>query len=125
MNDIAADELQSLIDECIAIHTEADFEERWVKIAGYHAIGRAICKSKYKNDRKILSRVTIETGIKERNIYRAIQFYEMCPDLELLQAGKNISWRWVCNKYLPAPKDKEEPEMCVCPTCGREHKKAE
>lgn len=117
------DELESLIDDCKAIYVEHDFISRWARVELYHKVGERICASPYKNDREKLSRVTNETGIKERNIYRAIQFYEMFPDLNKLPEGKNVSWHKICNDYLPKPTDKEEPEMCICPSCGREHKK--
>ena len=114
----------ALIDECKAWKTETGFAVRWSLIEGYHKLGEIICASKYKNNTKILSRVTENTGIKIRNLYRAKQFYEMFPDLNKLSEGKDISWHEICNKYLPKPKDKEpEPELCTCPNCGREHRK--
>lgn len=118
------DEFQSLVDDCKSIYVEYSFTSRWAKIEGYHLIGERICKSKYRNNREILSRVTKDTGIKERNIYRAIQFYEKFPDLNKLPEGKDTSWHKICNDYLPKPTDKTEPEICVCPNCGKEHRKA-
>jgi len=122
MNDIAADELQSLIDDIRSTITETKFIARWVLVEGYHKIGERL--QGVKNKREIIVTVTKNTGVKERNLYRAIQFYEMFPDLNKLPEGKDTSWHRICNEYLPAPKDKEEIEMCVCPDCGREHKKA-
>jgi hypothetical protein len=123
MNKVTADELQSIIDDVKATITETKFVARWVLVEGYHKIGERL--QGVKNDREILSRVTINTGVKERNLYRAIQFYEMYPDLNQLPEGKDTSWHKICNEYLPEPKDKEpEPELCTCPTCGKEHKKA-
>ena len=122
MNDIEADELQSLIDDIKSTITETKFVARWVLVEGYHKIGERL--QGVKTNKEILSRVTLSTGIHERNLYRAIQFYDMYPDLNKLPEGKDTSWHKICNEYLPAPKDKEEPVMCVCPDCGREHRKA-
>jgi len=121
MNDIEADELQSLIDDIKSTITETKFIARWVLVEGYHKIGERL--QGVKNKRGIIVTVTKETGIKERTLYRAIQFYNRFPNLDLLPEGKNVSWHDICNKYLPAQKDKE-PEMCTCPNCGREHRKA-
>lgn len=123
-----SDELDLLISDCMAIVVEHEFISRWARIEGYHLLGKRIATDElYKrNGSKIFVTVTQQTNIKERNLYRAIQFYEMYPNLDALTEGKNISWHMICNKYLPAPRDKEpEPEMCVCPNCGREHRKME
>ena len=91
----------------------------------YQQIGERIKRSRiYKRDgSKIFVTVTQSTGIKERNLYRAVQFFEMFPDLNKLPEGKDVSWHKICNDYLPKPTDKKTPEMCVCPNCGKEHKK--
>ena len=122
MNDIDADELQSIIDDVKSTIVETKFVARWVLVEGYHKIGERL--QGVKNKREIIVTVTLNTGVKERNLYRAIQFYDMYPDLNSLPEGKDTSWHNICNKYLPAPKDKVEPELCTCPTCGREHRKA-
>jgi hypothetical protein len=104
---------QSLVDDCKAINTEADFNSRWERLAGYHAIGRRLVTDaqfmRYsKNGRDILSRVTNSTGISERNLYRSMQFFTAFPDLTLLPNGKAMSWRRVVNELLPEPDDKPE-----------------
>ena len=123
MTDIEADELQSIIDDIRSTIVEAQFTARWVLVEGYHTIGKRL--QGVKNKRQIIVTVTHQTGIKERNLYRAIQFYEMYPDLNKLPEGNNVSWHKICNEYLPEPKDKEpEPESCTCPTCGASHRSA-
>ena len=123
VTDIEADELQSIIDDIRSTIVEAQFTARWVLVEGYHTIGKRL--QGVKNKRQIIVTVTQQTGIKERNLYRAIQFYEMYPDLNKLPEGKNVSWHKICNEYLPEPKDKEpEPETCTCPTCGATHRSA-
>ena len=119
MSDITADELQSIIDDVKATITETKFIARWVLVEGYHKIGERL--QGVKNKRQLIVTVTQQTGVKERNLYRAIQFYEMYPDLNKLPEGKDTSWHNICNKYLPAPKDEPEPVTCVCPACGKEH----
>jgi hypothetical protein len=126
---IPDDEFQSLVDDCIAIITEAEFTSRWARVEGYHALGKRIATDRIWNQRgngETLSRVTKFTGIKERNLYRAVQFYEMYPNLNLLPEGKNVSWHKICNDYLPEPRDDlkdPEPETCICPDCGQVHRK--
>ena len=67
---------------------------------------------------EVLSQVTLLSGIKERELYRAIQFYDKYPDLDFLPDGKNISWHKIVNNLLPdSPEEKPEPE--TCPTCGQ------
>ena len=122
-----SDELDLLINDCLAIVVEHEFVSRWARIEGYHALGQRIKNDDLykKRGSKIFVTVTKATNIKKRNLYRAVQFYEMFPDLNKLSEGKDISWHEICNKYLPKPKDKEtEPETCICPSCGREHRKA-
>ena len=120
---MADDELQSLIDDCRSIYVEHDFISRWARVELYHKVGERIYKSPFRNKPEVFVTVTQQTGIKQRNLYRAIQFYEKFPDLNSLPEGKNVSWHKICNEYLPEPADKTEPEMCVCPDCGREHKR--
>jgi hypothetical protein len=126
MNDIEADELQSLIDDIRATKVEKEFESNFARVEMYHLIGERITNDRiYKRDgAKVFVTVTQETKIKQRNLYRAVQFYEKCKDLSTLPYGKDVSWHKICNEYLTNPKDKEEPVMCVCPDCGREHRKA-
>ena len=97
---------QSLVDDCKAIITEAVFNSRWELIAGHHAIGKRIVTEVNLNrkdiyGKKILSRVTESIGMRERDLYRCIQFYEMYPDLNKLPHGKNISWHKIANDLLP------------------------
>jgi len=104
--------LQSLADDVIAIHTEGIFISRWAVIETYHAIGRRIAtdegwKKWGRGNAEKLSHVTELTGIGERDIRRAIQFYEKYPTetaelIKLLPDGKNISWHKVVNNLLPA-----------------------
>lgn len=126
MNDVVeygnADVQQALIDDIRAIYTEGTFNSRWELVAMYHAIGRRITSDHIRADvygKKILSQVTQSTGISERNLYRAMQFYEAYPDLRLLPNGKAISWHRIVNEILPEPSEKPEPpKEKRCPNCN-------
>jgi hypothetical protein len=107
---LSDDWYQSLVDDCRAIVTEAVFHSRWELIAGYHALGRRIVDEKRlvwneRGNGRTLSRVSKSTGIGERELYRAIQFYKKYPDINLLPNGKNISWHKITNELLPAVPD--------------------
>jgi hypothetical protein len=99
-------EFQALVDDCRAIITEAVFTSRWALIEGYHALGKRIVKDNYfktyeRGNMKKLSVLSTFSGIHERDLYRAIQFYEKYPDLRDVPQGKNISWNKIITKYLP------------------------
>jgi hypothetical protein len=92
---VLSDEWQSLVDDCKAIHTEMIFNARWELIAGYHALGKRISEDLIwhaSGNGEKLTCLSNSTGIGERDLYRAIQFYEKYPDLDKLPDGKNISW---------------------------------
>lgn len=101
---------QALIEDCQAIITEAVFTSRWTLIEGYHKLGKRILED-YKEfkkigitkEKEIRSHVTKDLKQSDRTIRRAIQFVRKYPNLSTLPEGKNISWRKICNKYLPQP----------------------
>lgn len=106
---------QSLVNDCIAIKTEAVFNSRWELLAGYHTIGKRIVTEKNlkRQDiyrKKILTGLSKSIGMSERNLYRCIQFYKKYPDLTTLPDGKNISWTKVL-KLLPEPPKPETPPL--------------
>jgi len=108
---------QLLVEECKAIITEAEFTSRWALVEGYHQLGERILQENENFERakiygkKIVSRVTesLEGKASQRTVWRSIQFAKKYPSLDLLPEGKNTSWRDICNKYLPVPKEKIEP----------------
>ena len=126
--------MQALADDIKAIHVERIYRARQEVIICYHEIGERIVtdanwqKWQRGNENK-LSYMTELSGISERDLRRAIQLYEKYPRIEKLydeaDEGKNLSWYKVVNKYLPDGKQKQPPEPCICPACGREHTKME
>jgi len=119
---------QNLVDELKDIIVESEFSTRWMIIETYHLVGKRILEE-YPNferaqiyGKQIASRVSESLGKSERTIERAIQFARMYPDLNLLPEGKNVSWHLICNKYLPAPKQKtkQKEEYILCKSCGSE-----
>ena len=97
----------SLIDDCKAIITEAVFNSRWELICGYHALGKRIVTEERlvwneRGNGKTLTDLSKFTGIGERDIYRAMQFYKKYPDVNQLSCGKNITWTKITSELLPA-----------------------
>ena len=133
VKEIQADWYQSLIDDCQSIIVEAEFTSRWVIVEGYHSLGMRILQDEPKmvqggsTLRETLSHVTKLLNTSERTLYRAVQFAKKYPDLDLLPEGKNVSWRKICNEYLPEHKEPVQPEFDEniemqheCPECGYE-----
>ena len=133
VKEIQTDWYQSLIDDCQSIIVEAEFTSRWVIVEGYHSLGMRILQDEPKmvqggsTLRETLSRVTKLLNTSERTLYRAVQFAKKYPDLDLLPEGKNVSWRKICNEYLPEHKEPVQPEFDEniemqheCPECGYE-----
>ena len=86
--------------------TEGIFHSRWALIETYHNVGSRLMTDENfiqhaKGNASCLSQVTQMTGIKERELYRAIQFYNKYPDLGKVPEGKNISWSKIVEMYLP------------------------
>lgn len=105
--EIVYDWYQCLVDDIIATKTERIFNARWEVIACYHEIGKRLVEDqdyqRYSHGNgKLLSQVSEDTEVSERDLYRSIQFFTLYPDLDLLPDGKNISWHKICNNLLPA-----------------------
>lgn len=97
----------SLVSDCCAIVTEATFNSRWELIVGYHQLGRRIATDNVWNARgngRTLTGLSKSTGIGERDLYRAVQFYKKFPSLDLLPGGKNITW----NKIIALLPEQDE-----------------
>lgn len=97
--------IEALADDLRSIKIESEFNSRWEKLAGYHAMGRRISEDIYWNARgngRTLSYLSKSVGVGERTLYRAIQFYKKYPDINMLPDGKSISWTKV-QKLLPEP----------------------
>lgn len=115
--------LSDLSDDLKGIYTEGVYHSRWTLIETYHKVGARILNDNNfikhaQGNGEVLSQVTFLTGIKERELYRAIQFYDKYPSLDLLPDGKNISWHKIVNNLLPETVE-QKPEPDICPTCGQ------
>jgi len=115
--------ITELADDLHGFYTEGIHHSRWELIRTYHEIGKRLVQN--DNFRKyaagnsgVLSQVTLLSGIKERELYRAIQFYDKYPDLDFLPDGKNISWHKIVNNLLPDTTEIKAPPE-TCPTCGQ------
>jgi len=113
----------SLVEECKAIITEAEFTSRWSIVEGYHLLGDRILKENENFEREkiygreIVQRVANSIGKSGRSVYLAVQFAKKYPSLDLLPEGKNTSWHQIVNKYLP-DNLKDKKEIHRCEICG-------
>lgn len=113
MNEIQTTEwYQHLIEDCKDIITEAIFTSRWSLVEGYHQLGeRIVTDGNYQKAAKgnltSLSDLSKNINVGERNLYRAIQFYDKYPLLDQVPEGKNITWNKIITKYLPSARDQE------------------
>ena len=103
---------QQLIDDCKDIVVEGEFASRWALIETYHNLGKRILEENVSFERakiygqEITSRVSQSLDKSKRTIERSIQFARKYPELNKLPEGKDISWHKICNKLLPATKEK-------------------
>lgn len=130
---ITEDWYRSLIDDCQAIITEAEFSSRWALVEGYHELGQRIIDDiprfieKGIPESKITSIVAGNTGKSVRTIERSVQFVRKYPDLSTLPEGKSVSWYKIVNKLLPEHIKTEEESVIhddtiLCPNCGTRFK---
>lgn len=112
MNDIVkADWYQGLIEDCKAIITETIFTSRWALVEGYHNLGERILEDEPKmkqggsNLSETLQQVAKFLQCSERTLYYSVQFVKKYPILDKVPEGKNITWKKIITKYLPAPKE--------------------
>ncbi len=107
---------QRMIEDCRAIIVETEFTARWTIIEGYHSLGMRILKETENLQRsriygnEIVQRVAQSLRKSPRTIWYAIQFARSFPELNLLPEGKDVSWRKICQKYLPENNTNEETE---------------
>lgn len=98
----------SLVEDCKAIITEANFTSRWARVEGYHSLGERIVvdenfKKHAKGNESSFQGLGRNIGCSQQTIYYAVQFYRKFPDLALLPLGKDATWNKVI-ALLPAPK---------------------
>ena len=103
---------QELVEECRAIIVETVYISRTEAIKGKHQLGERIAtdpnyKKYIKGNQELIRRFAADLGISRTSLYYCIQFYEKYPDVstavETFEEQKNISWRKIRKKYLPAP----------------------
>ena len=111
---------QALVEECRAIIVETVFTSRIELIRGKWLLGDRLWQEKNKGITKLLTRVSVDLRISERECWRCYKFREEYRDflnksgeinIEVLPEGKNISWHKIANKYLPQPKEREKIEL--------------
>jgi len=124
-------EYQELVEDLKGLIVEAGFNSRWELVRAYHELGKRVNEANEMFERekiygeKIVQRLAKSLRLSERTIHYAIQFHKQYPELDLLPAGKNVSWTLV-TKLLTAPKEEcqhlevEEITIKKCKNC---HKK--
>ena len=112
-----SEEYHALVEECTATATELYTQHKWVLIEMYHTLGRTIRDyvSPEVQITQLLRDLAADTGIHERNLWYAVQFYDQYPITidELpgqLPGGKEISWTQI-RKELPASQSHEKREV--------------
>ncbi|HLD50996.1 hypothetical protein A3K34_02320 [candidate division WWE3 bacterium RIFOXYC1_FULL_40_10] len=118
---------KQLLEDCISIWVEHDFQSRWFRVKGYHELGKRLLEEPKEYGDRFVPLVAESLGKSERTIYRTIEFARAFPDLDLLPEGKNISWYKIIQKYLPLETRCIGDAMLVyiCPNCNSEHKKSD
>lgn len=102
-----------LIEDLQDIVVERTFNANWEKVLGKHEIGRRIFDDHHNFERKYIYGKDIATELAKslncsaRDINRCIQFFRKYPNLNLLPAGKNISWNKIIKEFLPNKKGEE------------------
>lgn len=122
--------MQELSDDLHGMFTEGVHLSRWELIKTYHSVGKRILSDSNfikhaKGNTTILDTVSQNSGIHKRDLYRAVQFYDKFPDLDLLPGGKNISWHKIVAEYLPETLSEPKERMIICPFCGEEFSQKE
>jgi hypothetical protein len=107
---------KSLVEDCKAILTEAIFTSRWALIEGYHLLGKRILEEGRNYGDANIVRLAESLNVSPRTLYRAVEFVENYPDINLLPMGKNISWNKIITQLLPSKVN--QPEEKRCPNCG-------
>ena len=117
----------ALLEECGAVITEYSFVSRWARIEGYWKLGQAIndqtdnFTTAHLRGSQIVEKIANDIKISTRTVYYAIKFNKKYPDLNMLNAGKNITWNKIITEYLPESKREEPPAKPLqhkCPACG-------
>lgn len=109
MPDIVTQEwYAALIEELKATYVEKRFEERWAKIEMMHLIGKALREHEQVPMTKLVGQVSQDTGIHDRNLWFAVQFFDKFPELDQLPDGKATSWTAVRKQLSGGEKEEKE-----------------
>ena len=86
-----------LVEECKQIIIEFHFTARWMRIEGFHRVGKLVLKEDLPSDK--IASLARQIDITPKDMALAILLAEKYPDLNDLPAGKNISWSQI-EEYL-------------------------
>lgn len=110
---IPEDEIATIIEDCKAIITESVTVVREKIIEMKWELGDRLFKAGENRIRPLLTRVSKEINLCERDLYRCLEFRKKFSSLnemwERLPEGKNISWHKLINKYI----DFEMPKPAI------------
>lgn len=90
--------MNNLLSELKQVIVEFEFTHRWAEIEKWWTVGELLNKSTAKmND---IPEIADYMELDENELWNAILFYKLYPDLNMLPEGKNISWYKIREKYL-------------------------
>jgi len=108
MNELTAPWFTNLTEDCLDIKVETETTSRWSLTEGRHLIGLRILEDVGNFERsniygdKIVQSVATSIKMATRTVRYSIKLATLYPDLNMLPAGKNMSWSHIVNKYLTA-----------------------
>ena len=86
-----------LIEECKDIIVEFHFTARWMRIEGFHRVGKLILEADLEPDK--IASLARQIGITPKDLALAILLAEKYPNLNNLPSGKDVSWSQI-EEYL-------------------------
>ena len=112
---------EGLVEELASTITEGVFNARDTIIRMKWIVGQTILGFKTDNLTKLLTDLSVDLKVSERELWRCIAFVRHFKDykkVEQLEEQKNLSWNKILTKYLQSGEqiNKKEKEF-TCPKC--------
>ena len=119
------EQFEQLVEDISAIITETSFNRNWDTITLKWNIGDCLFQVK-EGVSNLLTQVSEELNISERELWRCLKFRKAYPDKNVLPERKSISWHKIANELLPDEKIKEpcEHKILICVKCRKRFENA-